>query len=75
MADDFKPRSDLVRTLLERGHVYQATSLAGLDAAALGGRLTGYIGFDATASSLHVGASCRSWRSAGCRRPGTGRSC
>jgi len=56
MADDFKPRSDLVRTLLERGHVYQATSLAGLDAAALGGRLTGYIGFDATASSLHVGS-------------------
>ena len=52
----FKPRSDLVRTLLERGHVYQATDLAGLDAAALKGPISGYIGFDATASSLHVGS-------------------
>jgi tyrosyl-tRNA synthetase len=53
---DFKPRSDLVRTLLERGHVYQATDLAGLDAAALKGPIAAYIGFDATASSLHVGS-------------------
>jgi tyrosyl-tRNA synthetase len=53
---DFKPRSDLVRTLLERGHVYQATDLAGLDAAALNGPIAAYIGFDATASSLHVGS-------------------
>ena len=52
----FKPKSDLVRTLLERGHVYQATDLAGLDAAAAKGPITGYIGFDATASSLHVGS-------------------
>jgi tyrosyl-tRNA synthetase len=55
-AADFKPRSDLVRTLLERGHVYQATDLAGLDAAALKGTISAYIGFDATASSLHVGS-------------------
>jgi tyrosyl-tRNA synthetase len=52
----FKPRSELVRTLVERGHVYQATDLAGLDDAALKGPLTGYIGFDATAASLHVGS-------------------
>ncbi|HEY5105334.1 MAG TPA: tyrosine--tRNA ligase [Caulobacteraceae bacterium] len=52
---DFKPRSDLVRVLLERGHIYQATDLAGLDAAALKGPISGYIGFDATAPSLHVG--------------------
>ena len=52
----FKPRSDLVRTLIERGHVYQATDLEGLDAAALAGPISGYIGFDATASSLHVGS-------------------
>jgi tyrosyl-tRNA synthetase len=55
-AADIKPRSDLVRTLLERGHVYQATDLAGLDAAALKGTISAYIGFDATASSLHVGS-------------------
>jgi tyrosyl-tRNA synthetase len=53
---DFKPKSDLVRTLIERGHIYQATDLAGLDAAAAKGPITGYIGFDATASSLHVGS-------------------
>ncbi|HZK99054.1 MAG TPA: tyrosine--tRNA ligase [Caulobacteraceae bacterium] len=52
----FTPRSDLVRLLIERGHVYQATDLPGLDAAALEGPITGYIGFDATAPSLHVGS-------------------
>jgi tyrosyl-tRNA synthetase len=52
----FTPRSDLVRLLIERGHVYQATDLAGLDEAALKGPLSAYIGFDATAPSLHVGS-------------------
>ncbi|HEY2178810.1 MAG TPA: tyrosine--tRNA ligase [Caulobacteraceae bacterium] len=52
----FKPRSDLVRALVERGHVYQATDLEGLDAAAVKGPISGYIGFDATADSLHVGS-------------------
>jgi len=52
----FKPRSDLVRVLMERGHVYQATDLEGLDSAALAGPISGYIGFDATAPSLHVGS-------------------
>ena len=56
MTPDFKPRSYLVRTLVERGHVYQATDLAGLDAAALKGPISAYIGFDATADSLHVGS-------------------
>jgi tyrosyl-tRNA synthetase len=55
VTDDFKPRSDLVRILQERGHIYQATDLAGMDAAALKGPISAYIGFDATASSLHVG--------------------
>jgi tyrosyl-tRNA synthetase len=53
---NFKPRSDLVRVLLERGHIYQATDLEGLDAAALSGPISAYIGFDATAPSLHVGS-------------------
>ncbi|HEY3888401.1 MAG TPA: tyrosine--tRNA ligase [Caulobacteraceae bacterium] len=52
----FKPRSDLVRLLLERGHIYQATDIEGLDAAALKGALSAYIGFDATGRSLHVGS-------------------
>ncbi len=51
----FTPKSDLVRVLQERGYVHQATDLAGLDAKAAAGPITGYIGFDATAPSLHVG--------------------
>ena len=50
------PRSELLRTLVERGYIHQCTDLEGLDAAAAGGRITGYIGFDATADSLHVGS-------------------
>ena len=56
MQPSFSPRSDLVRILMERGHVYQATDLEGLDAAALKGPISAYIGFDATADSLHVGS-------------------
>jgi tyrosyl-tRNA synthetase len=52
---NFTPRSDLVRLLIERGHIYQTTDLEGLDATALRGPISGYIGFDATAESLHVG--------------------
>jgi tyrosyl-tRNA synthetase len=48
-------RSLLLRTLLERGFLHQCTDLEALDALALEGPVTGYIGFDATADSLHVG--------------------
>ncbi|WP_300528602.1 tyrosine--tRNA ligase [Maricaulis sp.] len=49
-------KSDLVRTLVERGYHFQSTDLHTLDERALKGPITGYIGFDATASSLHVGS-------------------
>ena len=49
-------RSELLRTLVERGFLHQCTDLEALDAAAASGRITGYIGFDATADSLHVGS-------------------
>jgi tyrosyl-tRNA synthetase len=49
-------RSDLVRTLDARGYIHQATNLEGLDASARAGIVTGYIGFDMTAPSLHVGS-------------------
>ena len=49
-------RSEFLRTLVERGFLHQCTDLEGLDAAAASGRVTGYIGFDATADSLHVGS-------------------
>ncbi|MCC5995735.1 tyrosine--tRNA ligase [Glycocaulis sp.] len=48
--------SDLVRTLVERGYLYQATDMEGLDKAASAGAISGYIGFDLTATSLHVGS-------------------
>ena len=49
-------RSELLRTLAARGCVHQCTDLEALDTAAASGRITGYIGFDATADSLHVGS-------------------
>lgn len=48
--------SDLVRTLVERGYLYQATDIEGLDKRAASETLSGYIGFDLTAGSLHVGS-------------------
>lgn len=47
--------SDLMKTLTERGFLYQCTDEAGLDKSAARGAITGYIGFDCTAPSLHVG--------------------
>jgi len=47
--------SSLLRLLDERGYIHQATDAAGLDALASRQIVPGYIGFDATAPSLHVG--------------------
>jgi tyrosyl-tRNA synthetase len=47
--------SAFLRTLDERGFVHQITDAAALDAAALAGPVTAYVGFDCTAPSLHVG--------------------
>ena len=49
-------RSDLLRTLSERGYVHQITDAAALDEFAANRIVPGYIGFDATAPSLHVGS-------------------
>ena len=48
--------SSLLRLLDERGYIHQATDAAGLDALASKQVVPGYIGFDATAPSLHVGS-------------------
>jgi tyrosyl-tRNA synthetase len=48
-------RSELVRQLVERGFLHQATDLEGLDALAAGQQITAYIGFDCTADSRHIG--------------------
>jgi tyrosyl-tRNA synthetase len=49
-------RSDLLNVLSERGFIHQLTDAVALDALAVKGPVTGYIGFDATADSLHIGS-------------------
>ena len=49
-------KSDLLRLLHTRGYIHQMTDAAGLDALAHTQVIPGYIGFDATAPSLHVGS-------------------
>ena len=49
-------KSDLLRVLDERGYIHQVTDAEGLDALAASDVVPGYIGFDATAPSLHVGS-------------------
>jgi tyrosyl-tRNA synthetase len=49
-------QSDLLRLLAERGYIHQATDATALDALASKEIVPGYIGFDATAPSLHVGS-------------------
>lgn len=49
-------KSDFLRVLSERGFIHQISDPEGLDAAFLAGPVTAYIGFDATAPSLHAGS-------------------
>lgn len=53
-ADHANLKSDFLRSVTARGQFHQCTDLDGLDKAAAKG-VTGYIGFDMTAPSLHVG--------------------
>src|SRR5215471_6393838 len=48
--------SSLLKLLDERGYIHQVTDAAALDALAAKGPIGTYIGFDATAPSLHVGS-------------------
>src|SRR5579859_1146002 len=48
-------KSLFLQVLQERGYVHQITHPEELDAAACAGPVVGYIGFDATAASLHIG--------------------
>jgi tyrosyl-tRNA synthetase len=49
-------KSDFLNVLAERGFIHQMSEPDILDARAKAGSITGYIGFDCTASSLHVGS-------------------
>ncbi len=52
----YQPRSDFLQVMLQRGFLQDCTDMEGLDEALLEGVVPGYIGFDCTADSLHVGS-------------------
>ncbi|WP_027243726.1 tyrosine--tRNA ligase [Leisingera daeponensis] len=52
----YTPKSDFVAVMMERGFLADCTDYQGLDEALLQGVRPAYIGFDATAKSLHVGS-------------------
>jgi len=51
----YQPKSDFLRIIIERGFLADCTDLQGLDEKLIEGPVTCYIGYDATAKSLHVG--------------------
>ena len=51
----YHPKSDFIATMIERGFLADCTDYQGLDDALISGVQTAYIGYDATAQSLHVG--------------------
>ncbi len=53
--EPFKPKSDFLRVMQERGYLHQITDADALDAALRAGVVTAYVGYDCTADSLHIG--------------------
>ncbi len=51
-----KPKAEFLHVMQSRGFMQDCTDFDGLDEALIGGVVPGYIGFDATAPSLHVGS-------------------
>ncbi len=52
----YHPKSDFITVMIERGFLADCTDYQGLDDAFAAGVVPAYIGFDATAQSLHVGS-------------------
>ncbi|MES2846061.1 MAG: tyrosine--tRNA ligase [Pseudomonadota bacterium] len=52
----YHPKSDFMRVMMTRGFLADCTDYQALDEAFVKGVVPGYIGFDATATSLHVGS-------------------
>ena len=51
----YQPKSDFLNVMIERGFLADCTDYQGLDDALVAGTVPAYIGYDATAASLHVG--------------------
>ena len=49
-------KSDFIKNVSERGYIHQCTNLDDLDRLCASKSISGYIGFDCTADSLHVGS-------------------
>ena len=52
----YHPKSEFMQVMMTRGFLADCTDYQGLDEALYNGVVPGYIGFDATAKSLHVGS-------------------
>ncbi len=52
----YHPKSDFLHVMISRGFLADCTDYQGLDEALISGVVPGYIGFDATAKSLHAGS-------------------
>ena len=50
-----QPKSSFIKVMMERGFLHSCTNIEELDKQMEAGLVTAYLGFDATASSLHVG--------------------
>jgi tyrosyl-tRNA synthetase len=48
-------KSDFLNVLDQRGFIHQISDPEGLDEVARKGQITGYVGYDATATSIHIG--------------------
>lgn len=51
----YRAKSEFLHVMVERGYLADCTDLQALDDALTNGPVTAYIGYDATAASLHVG--------------------
>jgi tyrosyl-tRNA synthetase len=51
----YHPKSEFMRVMIERGYLADCTDYQALDEALITGIVPAYIGYDATAASLHVG--------------------
>jgi tyrosyl-tRNA synthetase len=51
----YHPKSEFMRVMIERGYLADCTDYQSLDEALIAGVVPAYIGYDATAASLHVG--------------------
>lgn len=54
--DNYIPKSEFLKVMLERGFIHQCTDPEALDKRLMSEVIPAYIGFDCTASSLHVGS-------------------